>query len=201
MADPTRRVFFSFHYQRDIWRAQQIKNHWVTKDSKVAAGFFDGSLEEKAKKEGDLSVKRLINQGLHGASVTCVLVGEETYQRRWVDYEIFKSIEVGMGVFGVRIHQLRDRQTQQDNPGGNPFTYLGYGTRENSDKMWPMINYSTGWKDAPLNDAIYETSAPYLIKKDLPILNSLFPVYDWVGDNGYDNFGYWVINAANHAGR
>ncbi len=26
----TRRVFFSFHYQRDIWRVQQVKNHWLT---------------------------------------------------------------------------------------------------------------------------------------------------------------------------
>jgi hypothetical protein len=26
-----RTVFFSFHYQRDIMRVQQVKNHYVTK--------------------------------------------------------------------------------------------------------------------------------------------------------------------------
>ncbi len=74
---PTRRVFFSFHYQRDIWRVQQVKNHWVAKPNRASAGYFDGSLTEKAKKEGDLAIKRLINAGMKGSSVTCVLVGAD----------------------------------------------------------------------------------------------------------------------------
>src|SRR4029077_17414867 len=97
---------------------------------------FNGSLEEKAKKEGDDVVKRLIDNGLQGCSVVCVLIGNETYTRRWVDYEIFKSIEMGMGVFGIRIHQIPDAkkvsQTSDgtDERGPNPFNYLGYGRRE-----------------------------------------------------------------------
>ena len=74
-----RTVFFSFHYQRDIMRVHIVKNHYVTKGNYTAAGFFDGSLEEKAKKEGEDVVKRLINKGLNGCSVTCVLIGAETY--------------------------------------------------------------------------------------------------------------------------
>ncbi len=99
-----RTVFFSFHYQRDIFRVQQVKNHHVTKGTYTEAGFFDGSLEEKAKKEGDTVVKNLIDKGLIGSSVLCVLIGQETYTRRWVDYEILKSVQLGMGVFGIRIH-------------------------------------------------------------------------------------------------
>ena len=38
-----RRVFFSFHYERDIWRANVVRNSWLTKD-REAAGFFDASL-------------------------------------------------------------------------------------------------------------------------------------------------------------
>src|SRR5476651_1447032 len=64
----TRSVFFSFHYQRDIMRVQQIKQHYVTKGSYTETGFFDGSLEEKAKKEGDAVVKNLIDKGLVGSS-------------------------------------------------------------------------------------------------------------------------------------
>ncbi len=99
-----RSVFFSFHYQRDIMRVQVVKQHHITKDNYTTAGYFDGSLEEKAKKEGNDVVKRLIDRGLDGSSVTCVLIGNETYTRRWVDYEILKSVELGMGVIGVRIH-------------------------------------------------------------------------------------------------
>lgn len=91
-----RSVFFSFHYQRDIMRVQVVKNHYITKGNYTAAGFFDGSLEEKSQREGDAAVKRLIDTGLKGTSVTCVLIGYETYKRRWVDYEILKASRWGM---------------------------------------------------------------------------------------------------------
>ncbi len=39
-----RTVYFSFHYQRDIMRVQQVKNHYVTKENYTEAGYFDGSL-------------------------------------------------------------------------------------------------------------------------------------------------------------
>src|SRR5258708_4137467 len=61
-----RSVFFSFHYQRDIMRVQIVKRHYVTTGNYTAAGFFDGSLEEKAETEGDDVVKRLINDGPKG---------------------------------------------------------------------------------------------------------------------------------------
>lgn len=195
-----RRVFFSFHYQRDVWRAQQVRNHWVTKE-RTAAGFFDGSLEEKAKKEGNAVVKRLINRGLKGQSVTCVLIGTETYTRRWVGYEIFKSIEEGMGVFGVRIHGLKNRDGERDKQGPNPFRFLGYGSRADSNQMWPMIKYDSGWKDAPLNDPISASAAPYLKGTKEPDLDDLFKVYNWVADEGYKNFSKWVAAAARQAGR
>jgi len=35
-----RKVFFSFHYA-DIWKVQQVRNCWVTRDGPRAAGCFD----------------------------------------------------------------------------------------------------------------------------------------------------------------
>jgi hypothetical protein len=126
MADPgSRSVFFSFHYDRDIFRVQQIKNHYITKLGYRAAGYFDGSLAELARTEGKTAVKRAINKGLPGSSVTCVLIGNETFRRHWVDYEIFRSIELGMGLIGIRIHQLQNPKHGVDTAGGNPFDYLG----------------------------------------------------------------------------
>lgn len=37
-----RRVFFSFHYDRDIVRVSQVRNSWVTRD-REAAGFWDAA--------------------------------------------------------------------------------------------------------------------------------------------------------------
>jgi hypothetical protein len=46
------------HYDRDIMRVQQVKQHYITKGSYTETGFFDGSLEERAKKDGDAVVKK-----------------------------------------------------------------------------------------------------------------------------------------------
>ncbi len=91
-----KRVFFSFHYQ-DVadFRANVVRQHWMTKPDRESAGFFDASVWETAKKTGSIAVKRLVNGGLDGTSVTCVLVGTETYQRPWVRYELLKSVSAG----------------------------------------------------------------------------------------------------------
>jgi hypothetical protein len=194
-----RSVFFSFHYDRDIMRVQQVKQHYITKGTYTETGFFDGSLEERAKRDGDALVKTLIDNGMTGSSVLCVLIGKETYTRRWVDYEILKAVECGMGVFGIRIHQLKDPKQGADTSGSSPFQFLGYGTKDG--KLIPMIQYQSGWKDAPYLSPINESAAPYLKNTDKPVLSSLFSVYDWVDGDGYNNFGKWVEAAAKQAGR
>jgi len=202
LGDPSGRfVFFSFHYQRDIMRVQQIKNHYITKLGYQAAGYFDGSLSELAKTEGTVAVKRAINKGLPGASVTCVLIGAETYKRHWVDYEIFRSIELGKGVIGIRIHQLEDPRTGPDIAGPNPFDYLGYGGSDTTKTMVPHARYGDGWKPYRDADPISPSVAPYLAPGTRPILSSLFEVYDWVTDDGYNNFPNWIAKAARQAGR
>ncbi len=55
-----RRVFFSFHYKNDVWRANQIRNSWVTQ-GKEAAGFIDYADFEKIKKIGDDAVEKWID--------------------------------------------------------------------------------------------------------------------------------------------
>ena len=173
---PLRRVFFSFHYQRDIWRVNQVRNHWVAKDNRQAAGYFDGSLWEKAQAEGKARVKRLVNDGLSGSSVTCVLIGKETFQRHWVQYEIFQSIELGKGVFGVFIHGLKDRNGYTDVRGANPFEFLGYGTANNHPgKLVPYAQYKSGWKIYEDASPITPSAASYLQPNFKPMLSSLFP--------------------------
>ncbi len=80
-----RRVYFGFDYE-DVagFRANVVRNHWLTKEHRDEAGFFDASLWERTISEGDLAIKRLINGGVTGTSVTCILVGSETYRRAWV---------------------------------------------------------------------------------------------------------------------
>lgn len=123
----TRRVFFSFHYQRDVWRVNQIRNLPEIIGT-FAAGFQDASLWEKAKKEGDATIKRMIDNALEGTTVTLVCVGNQTANRKYVDYEITKSLERGNGLVAVQIHHLKDLNGQIDSPGEIPWkiTYNGF---------------------------------------------------------------------------
>ena len=118
----SRRVFFSFHYQRDIWRVNQIRNiPRVTRCA--AAGFQDASLWERSKLRGDAAIKRLIDHGLNNTSVTLVCVGAQTASRRWIRYEIEQSIVRGNGLLAIQIHHLKDRLGATDGAGTPPSVF------------------------------------------------------------------------------
>jgi hypothetical protein len=116
---PGRRVFFSFHYEQDVWPATNVRNSGKV-DATAAAGWNDASLWEESKRKGRSEIERLINDGLRGTSVTAVLIGAETATRPWVKYEITKSIERGNGLIGVRIHRLKDQAGRRGERGSVP---------------------------------------------------------------------------------
>lgn len=115
-----RRVFFSFHYERDVWRASVVRNSWMTKPDRESAGFFDAGMWEEAKKKGDVAIKKMIDDALVGTSVTAVLIGAETSMRAYVKYEIDQSIAKGKGILGIRIHNIKDTSSKTDSWGTNP---------------------------------------------------------------------------------
>ena len=114
-----RRVFFSFHYQRDIWRVNQIRNIGEIVGT-AAAGFHDASLWEESKKKGDSAIKAMIDEALKNTSVTVVCIGAATAGRKFINYEINQSIARGNGLVGVQIHELKDRYGQADTVGLTP---------------------------------------------------------------------------------
>lgn len=116
-----RRIFFSFHYDNDIWRASTVRNSWMVKPESRDDVFYDASLWEEAKKTGDTAIQRLIQDGLRNTSVTAVLIGSETATRRWVRYEIEQSLVQGKGLLGIYIHNLKDQRQQTVTQGRNPF--------------------------------------------------------------------------------
>jgi hypothetical protein len=115
-----RRTFFSFHYERDAWRASQIRNSWVTQDRETA-GFWDAADWEQVKRNGSAAIEHWIDRQLNGTSVTVVLIGSETAQRPYVGYEIKASHVRGNGMLGVYIHNLKNSNGLSDSKGENPF--------------------------------------------------------------------------------
>lgn len=118
MIPMARRAFFSFHYERDGWRAGQVRNSWVTKD-RESAGFWDAASWEEVKKKGEAEIEKWIDKQLEGTSVTVVLIGTETSERKYVGYEIVKSYKKGNGI--LYIHNMKDANGNTDTKGKNPF--------------------------------------------------------------------------------
>lgn len=116
-----RRAFFSFHYQRDIWRVNQVRNSWLLQPGMKKAVWYDASLWEKAKTKGDAALRKLIDDGLTNTSVTVVLIGANTSERRWVNYEIQQSHNRNKGLLGIYINELKNQSGYTDMHGKNPF--------------------------------------------------------------------------------
>jgi hypothetical protein len=130
-----RKVFFSFHYGRDLWRVNVVRNSGLI-EGFAAAGFHDESLWEQTKIRGDHAIKELIDNGLNGTSVTVVLIGAETANRTYVSYEIEKSIMQGNGIVGIRINNIKDRDGRIDPPGAVPTALIKAGV--------PIYSYEYG---------------------------------------------------------
>ena len=191
-----KRVYFCFHYQDVVdFRANVVRNHWLTKPDREAAGFFDASLWESAKKQGDVAIKRLINSGMDGTSTTCILIGSQTYARRWVRYEIMKSFKRGNSIFGIHINsiQAKDRTTKLLGP--SPLDYLGvtYSASGLTATLHETVNGQ--WQEYTEVDggAAYQINAvPERYRGQGFNFGRWYPVYDWVAGNGYSNFSAWV---------
>jgi len=121
-----RHVFFSFHYERDVWRAGQVRNSWVTKADRGTAGFWDSAKWEEVKKKGDPAIKQWIRNQMKGTSVTVVLIGAKTSEREYVKYEIKHSWNENNGLIGVYIHNMKDKDGNTDSKGADPFTAMEY---------------------------------------------------------------------------
>lgn len=103
-----RNVFFSFHYQNDISRVMVVRNRWVTQGGQTISGIIDHAEFEKVQRNGTKAIEKWIDNQLMGTTATIVLIGEETLNRLYVQYEIGESIRRGNGILGVYINKIKD---------------------------------------------------------------------------------------------
>lgn len=186
-----KRVFFSFHYQDVIdFRANVVRNHKLTKDDN--AGYFDASIWEDAKKTSDLALKRLINKELQNTSVTCVLVGSHTFERRWVDYEIMKSLKKGNNIVAIHINGIKGKDGKTKNNGNNPLYYLGYSFDKTGKKL-SLHNYIQGkWQKYSDLDGWTVKEVSESNRDKIFRLSTVYSIYDWIDDDGYNKFDEWI---------
>jgi hypothetical protein len=115
-----RNVFFSFHFDQDIWRASQVRNMGMVEGNTPVS---DNDWEQ-VKRGGDTAIEKWIEEQLKYRACAVVLVGTYTASRKWVIHEIKRAWGLGKGVVGIRIHNLEDRSGKQSSAGSNPFSGL-----------------------------------------------------------------------------
>ena len=118
---PKRRAFYSFHFDNDVWRAAQVRNMGATEhDEPVSSNAW-----EEVKRGGDAAIQRWINEQMSTRSCVIVLIGSQTADRKWVDYEIRKAWDDRKGLLGIYIHSLLNQNSQASSKGANPFARVG----------------------------------------------------------------------------
>jgi hypothetical protein len=118
-----RRVFFSFNYERDFWRASIVRDSWIDQE-KQAIGFWEKALWQEAHRRGDEIVKKMILRELENTSVTVVLIGADTGNNPWVNLAIIESYKRNHGLMGVYIDKITDSRGNTEKHGDNPFDFI-----------------------------------------------------------------------------
>lgn len=137
-----RRVFFSFHYQRDILKIGQIRNSWLAQPLiHQAQPFLDKAEWESIKRRGAKAIQNWIDPQMKGTSVTVVLIGAETYQRPWVQYEIKQSHKLGKGMLGIDMYGMKDLNGNYDSQGINPFSQFTFTDLRSNIVTYPVYSW------------------------------------------------------------
>lgn len=113
-----RKVFYSFHFDNDNWRAGQVRNIGAVEGDKPV----NGNRWEEVKSKSDSTIKAWIDDNLKDKSCLVVLIGEKTSERKWVKYEIERAWELGKAVCGIYIYMLEDSNGNQSKKGNNPLS-------------------------------------------------------------------------------
>lgn len=131
-----RRVFFSFHYQLDSWRVQQIKNMGAVEGQPL----LSSQKWEDVAAGGAATIQKWIDEQMVGKSCNVVLIGSKTAGRKWVNYEIRKAWDSGKGVIGIYIHKLKDKDGYTSTKGANPFAGISLKNGKTLDYYVKAIN-------------------------------------------------------------
>ena len=125
-------VFYSFHFDNDVMRVQQVRN----------IGTIEGNSPtspnewEQLKRTGQAAVERWIDNNMKYKRCVIVLIGSETAGRYWVEHEIRKAWNDGKALLGIYIHNLKCPRHGTSIKGKNPFDNF---TFDNGTKLSSVV--------------------------------------------------------------
>lgn len=201
-AGKRRRAFFSFHFD-DVIRVNNVRKAFEFQQPDKVPSFYDSSLWESRRLEDPDAIKRLIREGVENTSVVCVLVGTHTWLRRWVRYEVARSVIDRKALLAVSVNGLNHHRDRRPHPPGpNPLNYMAVGKMP--DGTYRLFEWKNdGWYR--YDDYTLAVTLPAYLPD--PLVGYVTPLskgtmlYDYVAQQGYKNIGGWIDLAAAMAGR
>jgi MTH538 TIR-like domain (DUF1863) len=128
-----RQVFYSFHFGNDVMRVQQIRNIGALEDNKpISANDW-----EEVKKKGAASIEKWIDENMKYRSCAVVLIGQQTANRPWVQYEIKKAWDEGKGLLGIHINNLKCPRNGTCDQGPNPLDQFTF--KKSGQVVYPKV--------------------------------------------------------------
>lgn len=125
-------VFYSFHFDNDVMRVQQIRNIGILEGNSPASP----NEWEQLKRTGKTAVERWIEDNMRYKRCVIVLIGSDTANRHWVKYEIEKAWNDKRALLGIYIHNLKCPRNGFSKKGKNPFDELQL---ENGTKLSSLV--------------------------------------------------------------
>lgn len=137
-------VYFCFHQERDQQRAQIVSALTGTVDSNRLSDWTDASWAA-AQELGTQGLMEVIDEKLAGTAVTCLLIGERTFEKPWIGEMLKRSQELERGILAIHVHAIPDENGNTAKKGPNPMGRLQY--RGRNRQMYPFTSsYPTyGW--------------------------------------------------------
>lgn len=120
------------------------------------------------------------------------MIRSDTFNRKWVCYEIMKSVFRGNHIIGVHINCIKCKNGKTKSKGNNPFYYLGYSFSSDGKKINLHDYVDNKWIKYPDLEGWHVKEVPESDRNKIFRLSEIYVVYDWYDDDGYNNFSNWV---------
>jgi hypothetical protein len=92
-----RRIFVSYHHARE----QTVVDEFIEKFTGDYEVFTDMSVERAAESDDVDYLAQVCRDAIKGTSVTIVIIGRRTGERKFVDWEISDTLDLEHGLVGI----------------------------------------------------------------------------------------------------
>jgi hypothetical protein len=174
-------------------RINIVNNVWLTDQTRESKGFIPQEQWLRAEKLGDEAIQELLDSEIEQSTVTLVLIGTDTYSKKWVRYCIIKSISIGHRVLGIHINHIEGKNLSVKELGMNPFDFLAVKYNETGEFVEVIEKVRGDWSQHKL---IPTFTLPKTAPEDrwgkAYKFSRFLPTYDWVKQNGLENLTMWI---------